>query len=158
MPVLIFNKPPDKTDKYEVVKPKEWIRKEPPGKKQVSEEWSMLKYIDIADSLRSNIVIVVFYSTGCDTCHKAIPLYDQMSRDMAGNEDSIRFAFIEVPPYASAKDSIVPAGTRCLPGRLDSSKKWYIQTPLVVVVQDGLVVKFWEAETPQLNEILDAVQ
>jgi thiol-disulfide isomerase/thioredoxin len=124
----------------------------------ISNKRSMLEYIDIADSLRSNIAIVVFYSTECETCHKAIPLYDQMSRDMAGNEDSIRFAFIEIPPYASEKDDIVPVGTPCLRGKLDSSKKWYIQTPLVVVVRDGLVVKFWEAETPQLNEILDAVQ
>ena len=119
---------------------------------------SMLEYIDIADSLRSNIAIVVFYSAECETCHKAIPLYDRMSRDMAGNEDSIRFAFIEIPPYASEKDSIIPVDTPCLRGKLDSSKDWYIQTPLIVVVQDGLVVKFWEAETPQLNEILDAVQ
>jgi len=157
MPVLIFNKPPDKTDKYEVVRPKEWIRNGPIGEKQVGEEWSMLKYIDIADSLRSNIVIVVFYSTGCDACHDAIPLYDRMCRDMAGNEDSIRFAFIEIPPYASEKDSIVPVDTPCLRGRLDSSKDWYIQTPLVVVIQDSLVVKSWESETPQLDEILDAV-
>jgi hypothetical protein len=81
-----------------------------------------------------------------------------MGRDMAGNKDSIRFAFIEIPPYASEKDSIVPVDTLCLRGRLDSSKKWYIQTPLVVVVQDGLVVKSLESETPQLDEILDAVQ
>ena len=155
VPVLIFNKPPDKTDKYEVVKPKEWIRKEPPGEKR--EGWSMLKYIDIADSLRSDIVIVVFYSTECDACRDAILLYDRMSRDMAGNRDSIRFAFIKVPPYASEKDSIVPVDTPCLRGRLDSSKDWYIQTPLVVVIQDGLVVKSWENETPQLDEILEAV-
>ncbi|MFZ0034698.1 MAG: MauE/DoxX family redox-associated membrane protein [Sedimentisphaerales bacterium] len=157
MPVLIFNKPLDKTDRYEVVRPKEWIGKGPIGEKQVREEWSMLKYIDIADSLRSNIAIVVFYSTECDACHKAVPLYDRMCRDMAGNEDSIRFAFVEIPPYASEKDSIVPVDTPCLRGRLDSSKKWYIQTPLVVVLQDGLVVKSWESETPQLDEILDAV-
>jgi len=157
MPVLIFNKPPNKTDKYEVVKPKEWIRKKPIGEKQVREEWSMLKYIDIADSLRSNIAIVVFYSTECDTCDDAIPLYDRMSRDMAGNEDSIRFAFIEIPPYASEQDSFVPVDTPCLTGRLDSNKDWYILTPLVVVIQDGLVVKSWEIETPELDEILDAV-
>ncbi len=157
MPVLIFNKPSDKTDKYEVVRPKEWIRKEPPGEKQVSEEWAMLKYIDIADSLRSNIAIVVFYNIECDICHDAITLYDQMSRDMAGNEDSIQFAFIEIPPYGSEQDSFVPVDTPCLTGRLDSSKDWYIQTPLVVVIHDGLVVKSWEIETPQLDEILDAV-
>jgi thiol-disulfide isomerase/thioredoxin len=156
MPVLIFNKPADKTDKYEVVRPNEWVRREPVGEKR--EEWSMLKHIDIADSLRSNIAIVVFYSTECDACHDAVPLYDRMSRDLAGNKDSIQFAFIEVPPYASEKDSIVPVDSPTLRGRLDSSKKWYIQTPLVVVVQDGVVVKFWESKTPQLDEMLEVVQ
>lgn len=162
MPVLIFNKPPDKTDKYEVVRPEEWIRKEPAsekqtGEKQVSEEWSMLKYIDIANSLRSNIVVVVFYSSECDMCHDAIALYDQMSRDTGGSEDSIQFALVEIPPYGSEQNSLVAVDTPCLTGRLDSSKDWYIETPLVVVIQDGLVVKSWEIETPELDEIVDAV-
>lgn len=151
MPVLIFNKPPDKTDKYEVIHPAEWI-----GEAQNHREWSMLKHIDIADSLRSNIVIVVFYSNECDTCHKAIPLYDQMARDMAGNEDSLRFALIEIPPYDS-KQSLVPADTLCLRGKLYSSKKWYMQTPVVVVLKDGLVGKAWEGEVPQLDDLLGAV-
>ncbi|MFA5251879.1 MAG: MauE/DoxX family redox-associated membrane protein [Phycisphaerae bacterium] len=153
MPVLVFNKPSDKTDKYEVVKPAEWISQ--PG---VHKEWSMLEYIDIAGSLKSNIVVVMLYSNTCETCHEAIPLYDQMARDMAGNEDSIQFSLIEIPPYASEKDDIVPINTPCLRGKLDSSKKWYIQTPLVVVVQDGAAVKFWEGEIPQLDEILNSVQ
>jgi len=148
MPYLILHKPPDKTDRYEVVKPQEWIGS--------GETWSMLKHVDIADSLRSNIAVVMFYSTGCEVCHDAIPLYDQMSRDMTGNEGSIQFAFIEIPPYASEKDDIVPADTPCLRGRLDSSKKWYMQTPLVVMIQEGVVVKFWEGQSPKLDEILDA--
>jgi thiol-disulfide isomerase/thioredoxin len=151
MPVLVFHKPPDKTDKYEVVRPAEWI-----SEARNHKEWSMFKYIDIADSLRSKIVIVVFYSNECETCHKAIPLYDQMSRDMTGNEDSMRFAFIEVPPYAS-KQSLVPADSPVLRGKLDSSKKWYMQTPVVVVLKDGLVGKAWEGEVPQLDDLLGAV-
>jgi hypothetical protein len=152
MPVLVLNKPPDKTDKYEVVRPAEWI-----SQARNHEKWSMLEHIDIADSLRENIVIVVLYNNGCDTCYKAIPLYDRMGRDMVGNKDSIRFAFIEIPPYASKQDSLVPVDTPCLQGRLDTSKKWYIQTPLVVVLRDGLVAKSWEGETPLLDEILNAV-
>lgn len=154
MPVLIFNKPADKTERYEVVKPEEWI-----SQARNHEEWSMLKHIDIADSLRKNLVIAVLYSSECDECHKAIPIYDQMSRDMAGNEEALRFAFIEIPPYASEKDNIVPPGTPALRGRLDSSKKWYMQTPLVVLVKDGVAVKSWEGEVPQQpEEILNAVQ
>jgi len=163
IPVLIFNKPPDKTDRYEVVRPEEWIGKEPAGGKQTAEEeqvgkeWTMLRHIDIADSLRSNIVVAVLYSTECDSCHDAVALYDRMSRDMGGDEDSIQFAFIEIPPYGSEQDSFIPADTSCLTGRLDSSKDWYIKTPLVVAIQNGSVVEFWEAESPELDEILDAV-
>jgi hypothetical protein len=153
IPVLVLNKPPDVTDTYEVIKPADWITDA-----QAHKEWSMFKYIDIASSLKSNIAIVVLYDIECETCHQAIPLYDQMARDMVGNEDSILFALIEIPPYASEKDDIVPVDTPCLRGRLDSSKKWYVQTPLVVVLVDGIVVKFWEGEVPQLNELLDAVR
>jgi thiol-disulfide isomerase/thioredoxin len=147
MPYLILNPPLEKTDTYEVVKPEEWM--------QQAGDWSMLEHVDIADSLLSNMVIVVFYSIECDTCQETVPLYDQMARDMAGNEDAIQFAFIEIPPYAS--DDLVPADTPCLRGRLDASKKWYMQTPLVVVLQEGIVVKFWQGQTPQLDELLDAV-
>ncbi len=172
IPILIFNKPLDKTDKYEVVRPEEWMRKGPRSKEQISakqtsqaqtseeqvrQEWPLLKYIDIAESLRSNIAIVVFYSSECDTCHEAIPLYDKMGRDMAGSGDSIQIAFVEVPPYVSEQDSLIPPDTLCLTGKLDSSKEWYIMTPLVVVTLDGSVVKSWEGEAPELDEILSAV-
>jgi hypothetical protein len=152
VPVLIFNKPPDKTDRYEVIKSGEWV-----DAKHQGEEWPMFKYIDIADSLRSGIVVAVFYSAECESCHQAIPIYDQICRDMAGNEDSILFAFIEIPPYASEKNSLIPADTPCLRGKLDSSKAWYTQTPLIVALRDGLVVKTWEGQAPLLDEILDAV-
>lgn len=151
MPVLVFYKPPDKTDRYEVIRLAELI-----SEARNHKEWSMLKYIDIAGSLKSNIVIVVLYSNECETCHKAIPLYDQTAREMAGNEEALRFAFIEIPPYAS-KQNLVPADSPALRGKLDSSKKWYMQTPVVVVLKDGLVGKAWEGEAPQLDEILNAV-
>ncbi|RKY20497.1 MAG: hypothetical protein DRP62_08540 [Planctomycetota bacterium] len=161
MPVLILNKPPDKTDKYEVVKAEEWTGGRTANEKQTAqnpaaEEWPMLKYIDIAESLRSNIVVVTLYNTECDNCHNAILTYDRMSRDMA-NDNSIRFAFVEIPPYSSQRDSIVPVDTPCLTGKLDSSKEWYIKTPLIVALHDGLAVKAWDTKTPELDEILEAV-
>ncbi len=161
VPVLILNKPPDKTDKYEVVRPQEWTKQVAVGKQtalqQPKELWPMLRHIDIADSLRSDIVVVLLYRSECEDCHEAIPFYDQMARDMAG-ENSIRFAFVEVPPYASEKDKIIPDNTPCLTGKLDSSKQWLnIKTPLVVAVMNGSVVKFWQEQSPSLDEILNAV-
>lgn len=148
VPVLVFNKPPEKTDKYILVKPEEWIP---------SQQWPMLKHIDIADSLRSAVVVALLYHSDCPDCREAIPVYDQLNRDLATNDDAIRFAFIEIPPYARPKDSPIPADTSCLTGKLDSSKKWYIKTPLVVLLQDGSLVKYWQVEVPDLDRILDAL-
>jgi hypothetical protein len=150
IPVLIFNKPPDKTDKYEVVKPSEWLN-------PANVEWPMLKYIDIADSLRETLAVVILYDIECETCHEAVPQYDRLSRDLSGDDESLRFAFVEVPPYATEQEQIVPVDTPCLRGKLDSSKKWYMQTPMVVVLQEGRAAKFWEGQTPQLDEILEAI-
>lgn len=153
VPALIFNRPPEKTDKYEVVRPEEWTKQTPSAK----EQWHMLQYIDIADSLRSNIVVVLFYRSECEDCHETIPFYDQAARSMTG-DDSIRFAFIEIPPYSLEAKDIIPDDTPCLRGKLDAGKEWLnIETPLVVAIIDGSVIKFWEAQSPSLDEIMDAV-
>ncbi len=173
IPVLILNKPPDKTNRYEVVRPEEWTQKDPTssrqtgieqtsqtptGREETGEEWSMLKHIDIAESLQSGIAVILFYHHDCPDCRDAIPLYDQMSRQLpADSEGLIQIAFIEIPPYGPQEDTPIPPDTSCLTGRLDASKKWYITTPLIVVTIDGSVVKSWERQTPTLDEILDAV-
>jgi thiol-disulfide isomerase/thioredoxin len=201
--ILVFNKPPDKTDEYEVVKPQEWVvvkpvikpeikpdikpakpeiqpdikpeikplinlptaanqPAEPNSKQQAAvksddKEWPLLKSIDIADSLRSGIVVVLLYHYDCPNCREAIPKYDQMCHDLAGNEDSIKFAFVEIPPYGTEKDNPIPPGTLCMTGKLDSHKKWIFQTPVVVIIRDGMVVNYWEATAPDLSAILDAI-
>jgi len=182
VPILVFNKPPDKTDGYEVIRPEAWpvqkpVIKEPepivkPANQQPiqtgqeekqpeasAEQWPLLEHIDIADSLRSGIAVVLLYHQDCPDCLEAIPLYNRMCRDLVGNEDAIKIAFIEIPPYGPQDQSPIPADTLCLTGRLDSKKKLYmkITTPLVVVLLDGSVVKFWEVEVPGLDEILEAV-
>ena len=177
LPVLIFNKPPEKTDTYEVIKPEEWTSQEPPvttqpleeqtgeekpnepqvSEEPIREEWPLLKHIDIADALRSGIAVVLLYHHDCPECLEGILQYDRISRELAGSEDEMLIAFIEAPPYDPEEDNPIPPGTLCLTGRLDTNKEWLFITPLVVVTVDGSVVKFWEAEVPQLDEILETV-
>jgi hypothetical protein len=178
VPILILNKPAEKTERYEVVRPEEWVKKEPIRKDPTTEEqvdagsvdeeatdenprgeeWPLLKYIDIADSLRAEIVVVLFYHYDCPDCLEAISLYDQMNRDLSTNEGAIKISFVEVPPYGPVQESPIPPETLCLSGRLDPSKDWYLTTPLVVLIVDGLVVKSWEAKVPNLDEILKAIR
>ena len=148
--VLIFNKPAEKTSRYEVVRP-QVVQKSAPDKWQ---QWPLLEHIDIADSLRSGIVVVLLYHYDCPGCKEAIPMYDRQSGELAGS--GIRFAFIEIPPYGQPQDDPVPPATNCLTGKLDTSKEWYIMTPLVVLLQNGSVVKSWESQAPSLDEIMKA--
>jgi len=172
---LIYNKPPEKTEKYEVIRPQEWTKKETvtarpviekpvdqnkPAQPKIikqAEEWPMLRHIDIADSLHDGVVVVLLYHWDCPNCREAIPKYNKMCGELGGGEGSIRFAFIEIPPYGRQEDNPVPPDTTCLKGRLDTSKQWYITTPLVVLTEDGTVIKTWEVQAPNLDQIFEAM-
>jgi thiol-disulfide isomerase/thioredoxin len=206
VPVLVFNKPPEETAKYHVVRPGQWTTVKPvkpvkivppvphvdtntapvpvipeantvavvkppvpvtdantePNKAapiavQPKDQWPMLKQIDIADSLRSGVVVVLLYHFDCPGCQEAIPKYDKLNRELAGNNDAIRFAFIAIPPYGDEKLSPIPKDTKCLTGKLISDKKEIMMTPFVVLLQDGAVVKAWEGKAPPLDELLNAL-
>jgi len=51
---------------------------------------------------------------------------------------------------------LISSETKVTCGRLNDKKKWFLQSPVVVVIDNGQVLKAWEAETPGLNELLDA--
>jgi len=120
------------------------------------EQWAMLEHIDIADSLRSGVVIVLFYHDDCPDCKEAIPVYEQYNQ--LYKTDDLHFAFVEIPPYGNEEDNPVPPDTACLTGRLDTSRKWLIQTPLVVIITDGLFVKSWEGVAPDDAQIFEAIE
>jgi hypothetical protein len=120
------------------------------------QQWAMLKHIDIADSLRSGVAIVLFYHDDCPDCKEAIPVYEQYNQMYKGND--LCFAFVRIPPYGTEADDPVPPDTACLTGRLDTSREWLIQTPLVVVVADGLFVQSWEGVAPDDVQIFEAIE
>lgn len=177
---LVFNRPADVTDKHVVVRAGDWVKRpsqtvfdpepnKPPRQTQAADQnepapdpgiqqWEMFQYIDIADSLRSGLMILFFYRHDCPTCHEAIPLYDQMARDLQLNSEAIQIAFIEIPPYGSDEDNSIPEDTPALKGRLDDSKQWYnLTTPVITVLLEAQVVKVWQGQAPDLNTILEAI-
>jgi thiol-disulfide isomerase/thioredoxin len=199
VPALVFNKPPEKTDTYEVIRPSQWTtvksvkpvkplppvdtntslvaadanvavvikppvtdanmepNKAAPAPVQPQHEWPMFKRIDIADSLRSGIVVVLLYHFDCPGCQEAIPRYEKLNKELSGNEDAIRFAFIAIPPYGEEKLNPVPKDTKCLTGKLISDRKEIMMSPFVVLLQDSAVVKAWEGKAPTLDELLTAL-
>ena len=142
---LITNKPPAKTNKYEVADIKQWVNQN---------LWPMLGDIDIKAQLQTGLWVVLLYHYDCPDCAKAIPLYEEMHKSMKGNENAINFAFIEMPPYGSEKQQLVSPDSEVARGKLSNAKKWFLQTPVVVVLDNGRAVKAWESTAPNLDEIL----
>ena len=134
-PILAFHEPAAVTSTYEVLEPKTWIGKELP----------ILEYIDIAAQIKTGNWLLLFYHHDCPDCQKAIPQYEQMARDLAGNEDFLRIALIEVPPYGQSQTA--SAGV-CTLGRLDTFKKWILMTPATCFIRDDRVNAAWEGEFP----------
>ena len=110
--------------------------------------------IDIADELRTGIWVVLFYHFDCPNCAEAIPAYEEIYSSLKGNDDVLRFAFIEMPPYGDETQQLVSKDTLCSKGRL--LKKWFVTSPLVVVLFDGEVMATWEGTAPGLDELLEA--
>ncbi|MFC1781165.1 MauE/DoxX family redox-associated membrane protein [Planctomycetota bacterium] len=123
-PILALNEPATVTTSYEVLEPSEWVGKELP----------ILEYIDIADTLRTGTWLVLLYHYDCPDCGVAIPQYEQMGRDLEGNEDFMQIALIAVPPYGRAK---ISENTLCTLGKLNEVKEWFLTTPAVVLLNNG---------------------
>ena len=126
---------------YEVLEPQTWVGKELP----------ILEYIDIGDKLKAGNWLVLFYHYDCPDCISAISKYEQISKDLVGNDDFLKIAFIEVPPYGR------PIETNCLYGRLLNAKEWFITTPTMVLLENGTVRNSWEEKAPEMDTVLQNI-
>ncbi len=143
-PILAFNEPPQITSSYEVLEPKTWVGKELP----------ILEHIDIAESLKKGTWLLLLYHYDCPDCARAVPKYEQIARDLEGNEDFLQIALIAVPPYGQGP---VSEDTPCLGGKLAETKEWFVTTPAVALLTDGKVTSVWEEKAPDLDTILQNI-
>lgn len=143
--VLITNKPPMVSEKYEVIDVSQWTNQE---------VWPLLQYTDIKDQLQSGEWVVLMYHNDCPDCREAMPEYEKMYKDIKGN--NVDMAFIEMPPYEEGDLQLVPPNSQVNRGRVNDVKKWLVETPVVVVIDNGRVLKAWEGRAPELDELLNA--
>jgi thiol-disulfide isomerase/thioredoxin len=144
-PILALNKPVLATSTYEVLEPETWVGKGLP----------ILEYIDIAEQLQTGTWLLLLYRHDCPDCQKAIPQYEQMAQNLAGNEDFLRIALIGIPPYGRPPVSL--ESSRVL-GHLAEVKEWLVTTPATVLLANGKVKAAWEETTPSFNTILVSIE
>jgi hypothetical protein len=141
------------TNKQEKPAAQDWVVKTDIKAKAV---WPLLKDVDISEKLNSGLWVVLMYHYDCPDCARAIPDYLEMQKSLTGNENAINFAFVEIPPYGGEKRQLISPDSNAVRGRLSDKKKWFFQTPVVVVLNDGAVSGAWEGKAPNLDEILNA--
>jgi hypothetical protein len=124
-PILALNEPATITSFYEVLEPETWVSKKLP----------ILEHIDIAETLKKGCWLVVLCHHNCPDCARAIPMYEQMARDLQGNKDFLRIALIEVPPYGQAA---ISEDSSCLLGKTNEWKERFVTTPAVLIIDNGM--------------------
>jgi thiol-disulfide isomerase/thioredoxin len=124
--VLALNEPVKVTSSYEVLEPETWIGKKLP----------IIDSIDIGEQLKTGNWLILFYHYDCPDCRAAISKLEQLARDLAGNENFPRIAFVAVPPYG---DGPVHENSPCALGRLADVKEWFVTTPAVILMNSGII-------------------
>jgi len=143
-PVLILNKPKMVTSTYEVLEPETWIGKKLP----------ILEHIDICEQLKNGNWLIMLYHHDCPDCQAAIPKLQKLAKDLQGNEDFLRIALIEMPPYGQDNLCPVDKNSSFVLSKLDTSKDWFVTTPLIFLLAEG-DVKFISVEKiPNFGSIL----
>jgi hypothetical protein len=159
-PILAFNEPAKITSRYEVLEPSEWVGKELPILEHIVEDPAFRRRVEdpavrrrnsIREILRTGTWLVLLYHYDCPDCGIAIPKYEQMARDLEGNEDFLRIALIAVPPYGRGP---IDENTPCTLGRLPETKEWFVTTPATALMKDGQVKAAWEEKAPDFETIL----
>jgi len=78
---------------------------------------------------------VVFYHFDCANCVAAIPAYEALAVADVG----IQTAFVAVPPLPPPGADPVPDAPGYLHLQLSPDHEWFVTTPLVIVLKDGIV-------------------
>lgn len=112
-----------------ILEPQSWVGKRFP----------LGRYIDIGSELSSGRWTVVLYRHDCPDCLRALPVYESRARDLAAERSEERVALIQVPPLTEEAPPVT-LPTSCALGSLESSKSWFVETPAVISLQDGVVV------------------
>jgi hypothetical protein len=107
------------TEKFVLLEPETWVGKQLP----------LLGVLEGASGLASGEWTVLMHHHGCPDCERVRPDYE--SRLVRGE----RVLLIETPPYPEPSP-VLGSGH----ARLPSDREWFVQTPVEIVVADGVVV------------------
>jgi hypothetical protein len=116
-----------------LLEPERWLGKRLP----------LLRYVKTPEDLSVGAWVLVLVHRDCPKCQAVLPSYEEMAREWSERGLSSRIAVIEIPAHRSAPPvgGTDPSETFCTPGRLTEEREWFVQTPALIKIVDGMVVE-----------------
>jgi len=114
--------------------------------KWVGRAFPLLSEIDVAGELSRGRWEVLLYHHDCPACREAIARYQAKQRA----KDEAKVALIELPPYAPAGESAVSESSQFVLGKLSDRQEWFVTTPAVISLRDGVVTSASQGEQVKL--------
>lgn len=119
-----------------LLEPKEWIGRRFP----------LLRYAEIPIDLGHGEWAVVLINQHCSQCQRLLELYNQRSGLLPPPSFPVRVAVVDLSaddPFDSRRIHQA-AELSCPRGRLMSVKKWLAKVPVIIRINDGLVMEVTE--------------
>jgi len=129
-----------------VLEPEKWIGKRCP----------LLRYVDITENLTQGKWLVLLYHHECVRCREAIQVLQKLSKNLRANKIITHIALIDMPPYS---DQLISSRNPSdeIHGRLDNHVSWFAATPVLFLLENGIVRRAWRSGAPDLLELVDAI-
>lgn len=112
-----------------VLAPEQWEGKQFP----------LVELIDVGRHLTHGQWAVVLYHVGCLKCDEMINGFDELSMVTNDARGAVRVAFIEVPEEGQSRAEWPLSSSHCLRGELRDSYDWFVSTPVILAIKDGIV-------------------
>ena len=104
----------------------------------MGKRFPLLGYTDIDNKLNSGRWLVVFYHHDCNKCQAAVRELHQVTSKLRVE----RVALVEMAPFGPSGNPTVCVRDASVCGRLSGARDWFAETPIGVVLENGLVMDF----------------
>ncbi len=122
-----------------ILEPETWLGKPFP----------LVQYIDTDAELARGEWLIVLHRHDCAKCADAVPRYAMLANRYSSRPGRPTIALVEVPPFG-AQYLHEELGVFC--GRVRDDREWFVQTPLEIRLQDGVVQRA-SHDLPALAEL-----
>ncbi len=120
-------------------------------KKWSGHKFALRKQIVIDENLDQGYWTVVLFRMKCDQCQKVLDRFRKAAAQQTETTEEEpetaeiqienHIAFIEVPPFSGEGENRVKDYRRFVYGRLNPEWEWFIQTPTIIQVANGRVIR-----------------